>query len=456
MNRNRQFDDLIHDIRSNAPKDLDTSVRRVMTRAKKRRRFVNLIRIPAAAIVTLILSFTVLVNTNAVFARAMGEVPALKELAKFVAADPSLKAAVKNKYVQPVGQAVTRDGVTVNIGYVIADEQRLSAFFNIEGSEPNVRYGVGRIDLSTMDGAEIPSMMSWGYPETEMQEARFDLADGERLPGDVRLTIRICLLPSPTDQNEPPPAERIEDDLLSAPEQEEVLPGEWVFDLHLDPALIAQGQINPINEWVEIAGQRLHLISLTIYPTQAKLKFETDQRNTAFVSGLDAWIEDDRGKVWARRKNGIVATSDEDSHEKKDIWMESSYFTPAEQLTLHIGRAALIPKDMADVTVDYAAGTVSPLPPYIKLVSMTPMGEKLRLSFDVNYEEGDPCFNPFSSTYHNVKGQELSISTSILHTNEDDSSGKCEFAIEDYHDPVTLKLISVPLRDIEPIEIKIK
>lgn len=456
MNRNREFDDLIDDIRANTPGGLDTSVRRAMARAKKRRRAVNLVRVPAAALIALVLCFTVLVNTSAAFARTMGKVPALKELAKLVAQDPSLRAAVENKYVQPIGQAVTHGDVTVNIGYVIADEQRLSAFLDIKGNDPNIRYGVSRVDLSTMDGTKISSMMSWGYPETKMQEARFDLADGERLPADIRLTIRLCLLPAVNERSETQPAAPIEDDLLSSTDQKEALPGDWVFDLHLNPVLIARGDVNPIDQWVEIAGQRLHLTSLTIYPTQAKLKFETDSRNTAWISGLDTWVEDDQGKVWAGRMNGISATSDADSHEKKDVWMESSYFAPAKRLTLHISRAALIPKDMADVTVDYGAGTVSPLPPYIKLVSMTPRGGKLRLSFEVLYGKDDPCFIPFYSLYHNADGEEFSISVSSFSTGEDDGIGTCVFEIEDYQEPVTLKLSSAPMKEIKPVVIEIK
>lgn len=454
MNRDQGLLDLVNEIRENAPKGLDTSVQRAMAKNRKHRRAVNMIRIPAAAVVALVLSFALLVNTSAAFARTVGEVPALRELAKLVAQDPSLRAAVENKYVQPIGQAVTHDDVTVNIGYAIADEQRLSVFLDIQGETAGVRYGVDRIGLSTMDGTEISAMMSWGFPETGLQEARFDLADGERLPADVRIAIRLCLLPH-TEQNGLLPPEPVEDSALSLPEANEALPSEWDFDLHLDPALIAQGEVHPIDQWVEIAGQRLRLDSLTIYPSQAKLKLETDPGNTAFISGLDVWIKDDRGEVWTGRKNGVSGTFDPDSIEKRDIWLESSYFSASGHLTLHIGRAALIPKDMADVTVDYAAGTVKPLPDFVKLISMTPMGGKLRLSFAVTYGKDDPSFNPFYSLYHNADGKELSISVSSFNPGED-GTGTCEFEVEDYQSPVTLKLISVPMEEIEPIEIGIK
>ena len=453
MNRNREFNDLIHDIRSNAPGGLDTSVRRAMARAKRRRRAVNLIRVPAAALLALVLCFTLLVNTSAAFARTMGEVPALKELAMLVAQDPSLKAAVENKYVQPIGQAVTHGDVTVNIGYVIADEQRLSVFASIHKKGAPAKYRIGEAELLTMDGDPLFPAARWGgtAPMNEMQEIHFNSLEGNALPADLRLSLRICY----GTTGAPVWIAPENADPLNDTHRDIYLSGTWDFELHLDPGLIAKGDINPIGQWVDIGGQRLYLDSLIVYPTQAKLIVRADPDNTAVIPEMNFWLEDQNGEIWDRKRNGITETFEPGDIDTRILWMESSYFSDAKSLLLHIDQAALIPRDTQEVTVDYANGTVSPLPAYVEFVSMTPRDDGLEMEFVVDMGVKDAYFMPFGATYETHSGKKH-IDKSVGHgLTEESTASRVRFLIEDYDEPVILTLDHAPLTDIEPVVVGI-
>ena len=74
-----------------------------------------------------------LVNLSVPFARACGNVPVLRELARAVAWSPSLSAAVENDYVQPIGQSQTVNGITATVEYVIVDQKQVNIFFTLKG-----------------------------------------------------------------------------------------------------------------------------------------------------------------------------------------------------------------------------------------------------------------------------------------------------------------------------------
>jgi hypothetical protein len=447
MNRDKDLYNLIDEIQSNAPAGLDTSVQRAMARARRRRRAVNMIRIPAAAIVALALSFALLVNTSVAFARAVGDIPALKKLAALVAQDPSLKAAVENKYVQPVGESIEIDDVAIHLSYVIADEQSLSAFFSINQKDmPDGDYYLWRGELLTTEDVHINTITK--YPQEKktgiLQEIRFNFRKGETLTEDIKLEFLLYRVP----EGEPGWNKRHADD-PNCGERPTALPAEWTFELHLDPSLVAKGDVRPIGRWVEIGGQRVYLENLTIYPTQAKLNIRTDPANTAIITDLHAWLENGNGKEWAPRSDGLTSTTYWEEYEIVDFYMESPYFSECNDLTLHIDQAALIPKEEIKVTVDYAAGTVSPLPDCIKLLSMEPEGGLLTLAFEIGLEQDYPFW------YKTGEGR------SIHHLKHDvpnfeNNSRTFQISIEDYDNPVTLHLVRVPREDIEPIAIDIK
>lgn len=446
MNRQREFDDLIHDIQSTAPKGLDTSVKRAVARAKKRRRIVNMVRIPAAALLTLALCFTVLVNTSATFARAVGRMPTLHKLALLAAHDPSLKAAVENEYVQPINETIVMDGLGISLYYVIADEQSLTAFFSIDQIDMPEDYYLRRVALLTMEDAHINVITS--YPRAVntgvVQQIRFNCWKGETLPTDMKIEFQLYRVPEEALGGN--------HDFFGNPDGiPDALPVEWTFELHLDPDLFQKGEVKPLDKWVDIGGQRVYLENLTIYPSQAKLNFHTDPANTAIITDLGAWLENGYGRKWPEKSDGIRSTTyrGEGQYEIVDFWMESPYFDQYDDLTLHIDQASLIPKDEMEVTVDYAAGTVSPLPDCVKLLSMEPEGGELVLSFEIGFEQGHPFW------YETGKGD------SIRRTAEDEHDWESQtrvfwLGIEGYEEPFTLLLIRVPREDIKPVEIEIK
>ena len=129
MDRMEEYQALLHEL-EDTPPALEYTVQRAKARAKKARRG-RRFGAPLGSIAAACLAFVLLVNVSTPFARACGKVPVLKELAAAVAFSPSLKAAVENDYVQPVGQTQSANGVTMTVEYLIVDQKQVNIFFTL-------------------------------------------------------------------------------------------------------------------------------------------------------------------------------------------------------------------------------------------------------------------------------------------------------------------------------------
>ena len=114
MNRNEEYAALLAELEQ-TPEELETTVGKALKRRntfqKKRRAF----GISCSSLAACFVCFVLLVNLSVPFARACGNIPVLRELAKVGSWSPSLSAAVENEYVQPIGQSQTKDGITVSV-----------------------------------------------------------------------------------------------------------------------------------------------------------------------------------------------------------------------------------------------------------------------------------------------------------------------------------------------------
>lgn len=127
------------------------------------------------------------------------------------------------------------------------------------------------------------------------------------------------------------------------------------FQVTLDPALTAAGQIRPVEQWVELDGQQIYVDRLEIYPTHARLLLEDHPDNTARLTSLLCHLEDETGRRY-EREGGLSGFSDPDTGSLTQLRLASPYFQQPEQLTLRITGAAWQEPDKAEVTVDLASG----------------------------------------------------------------------------------------------------
>ena len=134
MNRNEEYHALLVELEQ-SPKELGNTVQKALKRESASRKKRRAWAVFCGSLAACFACFVLLVNLSVPFARACGNIPVLRELAKAVSWSPSLSAAVENEYVQPIGQSQTENGITATIEYVIVDQKQLHIFFTLDSDD---------------------------------------------------------------------------------------------------------------------------------------------------------------------------------------------------------------------------------------------------------------------------------------------------------------------------------
>ena len=354
----------LRDAPEELPPALEGAVARARARARRRRLW-RRISAPAGSAAAVFAAFVLLVNLSTPFALACGRVPVLKELAAAVAFSPSLKAAVEHDFIQYIGQSQTDNGVTMTVEYVIVDEKQVNIFFTL-GSEVYT-YLDGTPDLSLEDGSGAPASVQYSSPseleEGGLRQITVDFTDGD-VPNALRLDYRV-------DNYATGSGGASEHAHFDTPRPMPATPAaEFSFLLRFDPRFLQQGETIQLNQWLELDGQRLYVKNVEIYPTHVRLNLEDDESNSAWIKGLEFYLEDEKGNRYEKISNGITASGSTDSPFMPSHRLESSYFGDAEHLKLYITGAEWLDKNLEYVTVDLNTLEAHPQPPQITFLEV--------------------------------------------------------------------------------------
>jgi len=432
MDRKEEYRALLDQLEhEGAPAALDGCVERARRRARRHSR-----REWGAALASLgglAAAFALAVNLSVPFAMACKKVPLLKDLAAAVALSPSLKAAVENDFIQYVGQEQTVNGITLKLDYLILDRVQINFFYTVSGGG----YDSFHVHpyLSGPDGGEL-----YGYGLTSGTAQAGELADfnanfqeGHQVPERFRVTCKVEGRRDLTGSAEAPAEAHTAE---PQPDREPEIAAEFTFDLALDPRLTGPGKNLELDRWVEVDGQRLHLETLEIDPTHARLRVSFDPGNTAWCKGLSFYLTDAKGGRYedgsrAGTNGVLVATGSDEEDGAVCYYLESPYFTGKGPYALHITGARWLDKGKEWARFDLEKGTADGLPEGVRLLSAARDGDGVRLTVAVP----DDGQSHFSWDYRDPEGGEHRLS-SASHCSREQEDGTVlicdEFVLPEY------------------------
>ena len=432
MTRNEEYTALLAALEQ-TPAELEQTVEKALKRKKTSHKKRRVFGIPAGSLAACFLGFMLLVNLFPPFAHACGTVPVLRELAKAVAWSPSLSAAVENEYVQPIGQSQTVNGVTATVEYVIVDQKQLNIFYSLDfrgGGEMSAFY----------DFAFTPDTHSWSGTSGSMpmksgvlERISLDFVDTD-VPGALDLTMEVY--EGDPYQLAPAPAEGdIFDDLLAGGNKASLTReslASFTFHLEFDPLFTAQGQVIPVDRTVVLGGQAVAVMEAEVYPTHVRVGVQGDADNTAWLTNLYFYLENEKGERFDPIANGISAIGRADSPENAAYTLNSPFFAGSRELTLHITGARWLDKDMERVEIDLANGTAERLPEGVVLSDAEKRNGGWLLTFQVEQRVPDHYEQTWSTLYYGEAGEEYDAGGLSWRLTEDESVIEVYYTLSGY------------------------
>jgi hypothetical protein len=246
------------------------------------------------------------------------------------------------------------------------------------------------------------------------------------------------------------------DELLSpAPEGEVEILAEFTFDLTFDPHFTAKGERIPVDRTFELDGQTFTLTEAEVYPTHVRINVVGDEANTAWLKGLDFYLENEDGVRFDAVSGGVIASGDTDSPAMVSYRLESSWFSGSDHLTVHITGARWLDKEHQRVYVDLVQGTAPWLPEGVELVSAQLRPDGWLLDFRL---DGALLSSPFSMTFYDAEGTEWAMGQMGMTVSDDDQNGFLMLPLPGYReDAVWLEACYSHAAELEtPVAIPIK
>lgn len=360
MNRNVEYQSLLAELET-VPDRLQTTVQRASVRERTLQKRRRLILTPVLGMAACFIAFVLLVNLSIPFASACGRVPWLRELAKAVAFSPSLSAAVENEYVQPIGETRSQDGITVTVEYVIVDRKQVNIFYTARLPDDQVMYVDYDYGLAD-DHGSMEFSGSTQVTSGELQQIKLQFVER-----DVPSVMDLCFQFYDRDQAARLNAERNASAFETPERREPDYLTEIPFHLEFDPYYTAQGEIIPVDTAFTLDGQRFILTEVELYPTHLRVNLKAGEGNTADLTGLDLYLENEHGERF-ERPGGLIASGAPESEEGATFWLDSTFFSQGQRLTLYITHASWKDKDAPRVRLDLIEGTAENLPQGIRLL----------------------------------------------------------------------------------------
>lgn len=428
MNRKNEFEAMIEELNQSAP-GLEATLDRAYK--KKRKRTTQLIVRPLAGLAACFAVFVLLVNFCAPVAYACSLVPGLRELAAAVTFSRSLTDAVENEYVQPMDLSQTQNDITAEVAYLIVDQKQVNVFYRLDSdkyeklsADPDVRSADG-------NRPESCSYHSTGF-DAENGELRclsIDFVDND-VPDKLRIALRV----NPNMVVEEVAPDHSVDDLYSSDDvyEEPTYLAEFEFLLEFDPKFTAAGKIFPVNQTVILEGQAITITDIEVYPTHMRDDIEESPDNTAWMKGLEFYIETDWGMKFDAASSGIISTGSADSPSMVSYRADSSYFYEAEHLKLVITGAQWLRKDMQTTYLNLLTGEHGELPEGAEFDSARKVGNEWVVTFRAKFTEDDAMYQLFGNKFYDADGNEYEINQWSSTYGDFDEDGNATFFYDEF------------------------
>lgn len=389
-----------------------------------------------ATVVSIFLLLTTFVRVSPAFASMLRDIPGFSGFVELIEGDTTLWRAVNNEFLQPVNLSDSKNGYTLTVDGIIADEGRVVILFSGVGPNVNKNTEIKDYKLKDENGDDLVAAISGFY-------APDDEGDQVAIMHD---TLDIMM----GDGNSVPKIIRFET----------LLEGQWLaVDIPVDHNKFkGMKEVIPVNSGFVVGGQQFTVTEAVITPLQVKVHLQTDQRNSKRSNSfIKLALVDEMGRRW-ESTGGQGTTDDAESV----IIFQSTYFEKPEKLTL-VADGLLLSEKGKKLVINTKTGETIETPDSRISLESDPTSRDITIKLS-NLDEVESHYG-YWILEHDAKFQDAEGKTYQLQDNGSSwrSSGTTStgflyytLPIGDYKQPLTFDVYQYPGYVLEPVNVIIK
>ncbi len=276
----------------------------------------------------LFLTLVTSIRVSPVMANAVASIPGMEKFVDFIRDDKGLASAIENEYFQALDISVKKEGVTVTIDGVIADEEEMIVFYTVGGLKKNNLPNTSFPHITDQKGNEIMtagSSSSSSYNERNEETGTLNI----RFNDEMQETEYIF--------------------------QKTANSGTRAIDFEI-PFSVDKEKLPttryPLNETVSIEDQKIIIKEIEISPIKVAIHVSVDPANTKEIFGFeDLRLVDENGETWTSINNGVTRSGARDD-EVNSYYLQSNYFEEPKELYLQFNKLMAMDKDEAFLLID--------------------------------------------------------------------------------------------------------
>jgi len=428
MNRNDEFAAMIEELNRPAPALVDALNRAYK---RKRKRTAKIVIRPVAGLAACFAVFVMLVNFCAPVAYACSQIPVLRELAEAVTFSKSLTDAVENEYLQPMDLSQTQNEITAEIAYLIVDQKQVNVFYILDSD----KYEQLEADPEVLNSDGVrPSSCSYhssgfGTENGELRCLSIDFVE-DNVPDSLR--IKLSAYTNGVRPENVAPDRAVDDSYFDTDFEDPDYIANFDFLLEFDPKFTASGKVFPVNQTVILEEQAITITDIEVYPTHMRVDIEESAENTAWLKGLEFYIETDWGMKFKPVSNGIVSTGTGDSPSMVSYRADSTYFYEAQNLKLVITGAKWLRKDMQTIHLNLTTGEHGELPEGVQFDSARKQGSGWVVKFRASLEEDHSMYQLFGHKFFDADGNVYEINQWSSLYGDEDGEGNITYFYDEF------------------------
>lgn len=381
----------------------------------------------------LIIAFITTIKNSEAMADYMASIPGMETIVKFIRQDKGLLAAAENDYFQKVNISDEHGGIKVTIDSIIHDERNLMVFFQYEAINKDHDFFLEKMNLLTLDKEILPNRPDFSSLEKDgesLRVAKFPLKENEELPDKLIASFEFS-------------------------ENVKMLDRAHEVAFSIDKEKFAEKEVYQLNETISVEGQKITVKELTLYPSQADVHLEYDEKNSKRLFGFnDIELTDGSGRVWRPYKDKSFNL---DNEKGTILQLESPYFSNPEELYLRFSSIRAVEKDELWVEIDPVQRKILKAPKDGKITGVFLRKDELAIKVETNFDFlNNQIFMYAEDLNGNIIGDGKPFGAGGSHINNYVTYHVPYPSEEAVQGPIRLKLLDYPATIHKDAKLKVK